>query len=131
MQIGEVARKAGIATSAIRFYEDAGLLPEPERTDSGYRIYDPAVVDRLAFIRAGQGVGLSLSELGDVLRIRDRGDAPCSHVTDLIDTRIKEIEERMRDLRRMKKDLLALADTAADFDAADCPPESVCRILTG
>lgn len=88
------------------------------------------MIDRLIFIRAGQAVGLSLSELSEVLQIRDRGEAPCSHVTELITTRIQEIDNRMRDLRQVKKDLVALAETATDFDPADCPPESVCRILS-
>jgi MerR family transcriptional regulator, Zn(II)-responsive regulator of zntA len=130
MQIGEVARKVGVATSAIRFYEEEGLIPEPDRTQSGYRDYDPSVVDRLAFIRAGQAVGLTLGELGDVLKIRDAGDSPCRHVAQLIDVRIGEIDERMRDLRRLRRDLVALAARAADFDPEECPPESVCRILS-
>lgn len=130
MQIGEVARKVGLATSAIRFYEEAGLIPEPDRTQSGYRDYDPSVVDRLAFIRAGQTVGLTLSQLGDVLKIRDVGDSPCRHVTHLIDVRIGEIDDRMKDLLRLRKDLVALAERAAAFDPEECPPESVCRILS-
>ena len=130
MQIGEVARQARMATSAIRFYEETGLLPEPERTVAGYREYDQSVVDRLAFIRAGQGVGLTLNDLREVLLIRDRGEAPCRHVSDLISTRIREVDERIRELRRLRKDLSALAQTAAEFDPADCPPESVCRILS-
>jgi len=130
VQIGDVARKIGVATSTIRFYEETGLLPEPARTPSGYRVYDPSVVDRLAFIRAGQAVGLTLSELHDVLQIRDRGEAPCRHVTELIDTRIREIDERIGDLRRLRKDLSAVAATAAGFDPAECTPESVCRILS-
>jgi len=130
MQIGEVARKVGVATSAIRFYEESGLLPEPERTASGYRDYDPSVIERLAFVRAGQAVGLTLGELHEVLQIRDRGEAPCRHVAELIDSRIKEIDKRMRDLRKLRMDLAGLADSAADFDPAECTPESVCRILT-
>jgi DNA-binding transcriptional MerR regulator len=130
MQIGEVARKIGVATSAIRFYEESGLLPEPERTPSGYRDYHPSVLDRLAFIRAGQAVGLTLGELKEVLGIRDRGEAPCHHVAQLIDTRITDIDERIRDLRKLRRDLTALAETAAGFDPDECPPESVCKILT-
>jgi DNA-binding transcriptional MerR regulator len=130
MQIGEVARKVGVATSAIRFYEESGLLPEPDRTPAGYREYDPAIIDRLAFIQAGQAVGLTLAELREVLGIRDRGESPCRHVADLIDSRIDDIDTRMRDLRRLRKELTALADTAARFDPAECPPESVCRILS-
>lgn len=129
MQIGEVARRVGVATSAIRFYEEAGLIPEPARTHSGYRDYDPSVVDRLAFIRAGQSVGLTLSELGDVLKIRGGGESPCRHVAELIDTRIREIDDRMKNLRRLRRDLVDLSVKAADFDPDECPPESVCRIL--
>jgi DNA-binding transcriptional MerR regulator len=131
MQIGEVARKVGVAPSAIRFYEESGLLPEPERTRSGYRDYDPSVIDRLAFVRAGQAVGLTLGELREVLEIRDRGDAPCRHVTELIDTRIDEIDQRIEDLRHLRRDLMTVAGKAAVVDPAECPPESVCRILIG
>jgi DNA-binding transcriptional MerR regulator len=131
MQIGEVARKIGVATSAIRFYEESGLLPEPNRTPSGYREYDPSVIDRLTFIRAGQAVGLTLAELREVLGIRDRGEAPCTHVADLIDRRLDEIDQRIKDLRSLRSDLTALASEAATVKATDCPPESVCRILTG
>ena len=131
MQIGQVARKIGVATSAIRFYEESGLLPEPNRTPSGYREYDPSVIDRLTFIRAGQAVGLTLAELREVLGIRDRGEAPCTHVADLIDRRLDEIDQRIKDLRSLRSDLTALASEAATVKATDCPPESVCRILTG
>jgi MerR family transcriptional regulator, copper efflux regulator len=129
MRIGEVARRVGVATSAIRFYEQAGLVPEPERTPSGYRDYDPSVVDRLAFIRAGQAVGLTLGELREVLGIRDRGEAPCDHVTALIDRRIDEVDRRIEDLHRLRRDLVEVAEKAAVFDPAECPPEGVCRIL--
>jgi len=131
MQIGEVARKIGVATSAIRFYEESGLLPEPNRTPSGYREYEPSVIDRLTFIRAGQAVGLTLAELREVLGIRDRGEAPCTHVADLIDRRLNEIDQRIKDLRSLRRDLTALASEAATVNPTDCPPESVCRILTG
>ncbi|HZD23362.1 MAG TPA: MerR family DNA-binding protein, partial [Acidimicrobiia bacterium] len=104
--------------------------PEPERTPSGYREYEPSVVDRLVFIRAGQAVGLTLAELKEVLGIRDRGEAPCTHVAELIDRRIGEIDQRMRDLRNLRKDLTNLAETASRLDPTECPPESVCRILS-
>lgn len=90
----------------------------------------PSVIDRLLFIRAGQSVGLALADLGEVLRIRDQGEAPCRHVTDLIEARIREVDERIEDLRRLCSNLVGLAATASDFDPGLCPPDSVCRILT-
>jgi len=131
MRIGEIARKVGVATSAIRFYEETGLVPEPARTASGYREYDPSVLDRLAFIRAGQAVGLTLGQLRDVLQIRDRGEAPCKHVADLIADRITDIDQRIDDLTKLRRDLVSLAGEAKRLDPTECPPESVCRILTG
>ena len=129
MQIGEIARSVGLATSAIRFYEEKGLLPEPERTASGYRDYDPSVVDRLQFIRAGQAVGLTLRELSQVLDIRDRGESPCRHVTELLDDKISDVDQRLRDLRALRRDLVGLREHAVEIDPEECAPESVCRII--
>lgn len=131
MQIGEVAQRAGLATSAIRFYEDRGLLPEPERTKTGYRDYDPGVVDRIRFIRAGQAVGLTLRELNEVLHIRDQGESPCRHVSDLLDARIQEVDYRIEELRSLRRDLTRLRRRASGLDPGDCQPESVCRIING
>jgi len=64
-----------------------------------------------------------------VLGIRDRGESPCRHVAELIDTRITEVDARIRDLRKLRRDLTALASEAVVFDPADCPPDSICRIL--
>jgi hypothetical protein len=86
--------KAEARRRTIELFREVGI-PEPERTPSGYRDYDPAVVDRIVFIRSGQSVGLTLRELGDVLQIRDRGQSPCSHVSDLIDNRIRYIDQRI------------------------------------
>ena len=131
MRIGEIANRAGVATSAIRFYEESGLIPKPERTASGYRDYTAAIIDRLTFIQAGQAVGLTLGELRNVLAIRDRGEAPCSHVSDLINAHLADIDGRIEDLRRLKRDLVKLAGEAGSFDPEQCTPESVCRILSG
>lgn len=129
MQIGEIARSVGLATSAIRFYEEKGLLPEPDRTASGYRDYHPSVVDRLQFIRAGQAVGLTLRELSRVLDIRDRGEAPCRHVAELLEHKISDVDQRISDLRALRSELVGLREHADELDPAECPPQSVCEIL--
>jgi len=71
MKIGEIAAQAGIPAKTIRFWEDQHLLPPPARTPSGYRDYDRAVLDRLAFIRQAQAAGLTLGHIRQVLDIRD------------------------------------------------------------
>ena len=64
MKIGELARRSGLATTALRYYENAGLLPESRRTASGYRAYDADALPRLAFIRAAQAVGSGYRSIG-------------------------------------------------------------------
>ena len=87
MKISELSRRAGLAATALRYYEKAGLLPPPVRTASGYRTYAPDVVPRLAFIRAAQAVGLTIGEIREIIGIRDLGTAPCGHVLELIERR--------------------------------------------
>ena len=75
LSIGEVARRSGLATSALRFYEREGLVVG-ERTPGGQRRYPRSVLRRLAFIRAAQNVGLSLEEIGRALSSLPHGRNP-------------------------------------------------------
>src|SRR5258707_6492500 len=95
MRIGEVAGRAGVPAKTIRFWEDQHLLPAPARTRSGYRDYDPAILERLAFIRQAQAAGLTLEHIRQVVDIRDGGKPPCVHVTGLIPLRHAEVEARL------------------------------------
>jgi MerR family redox-sensitive transcriptional activator SoxR len=74
LRIGEVAQRAGLRKSAIRYYERVGLLPEAERV-SGQRVYEPAVLRRLSMIDVAQRAGLSLDEIRELL---DAGNEPIS-----------------------------------------------------
>jgi DNA-binding transcriptional MerR regulator len=120
MRIGEIAGQARVPAKTIRFWEDQGLLPPPGRTPAGYRDYDPAVLDRLAFIRHAQTAGLTLDAIRQVLEIRDGGQPPCVHVTDLIARRLAEVEARLAELNRTRDQLVVLAARAAAQDPADC-----------
>ncbi|OKK02547.1 MerR family transcriptional regulator [Streptomyces sp. CB03234] len=129
MRIGALATTAGISTKAVRFYEQAGLLPEPPRTPSGYRDYPPRAADRLAFIRNAQAAGLTLAEIREVLTVRDSGEAPCRHVGTLVARHLQQVEERIAELTRARTALLDLKDKADATDPATCPEGPICRIL--
>ncbi len=129
MRIGELADRAGVAPSTIRFYEQAKVLPEPARTPAGYRDYDPAVLDQLSFVRAGQSVGLTLAELREIIAFREQGEVPCVHVIDLIQRRAGELAQRIRELERMQADLERLAARAETLDPADCSPTGICQVI--
>jgi DNA-binding transcriptional MerR regulator len=129
MRIGELARRSGLASTALRYYEKAGLLPPPQRTPAGYRAYDPSVLQRLVFIRAAQAVGLSLPQIREVIAIRDGGTVPCSHVVGLIERRRAAVRARIRELQRLEQELTHLAEWGARLDPAECDPAGICRVI--
>ena len=129
MRIGAIAERAGVPAKTIRFWEDEGLLPPPGRTPAGYRDYGPAVLDRLGFIRHAQSAGLTLAAIRQVLEIRDGGEPPCVHVTELIGRRLAEVDARLAELTRTRDQLVVLAARAAAQDPADC--RGYCSIIAG
>ena len=129
MRIGEAAGQAGVTAKTVRFWEDQRLLPPPARTAAGYRDYDPAIVERLTFIRHAQTAGLTLEHIRQILDIRDGGQPPCVHVAGLIAWRMAEVEARLADLARTLGQLATLAERAAAQDPADC--QGYCSIFDG
>ncbi|ALV33087.1 heavy metal-responsive transcriptional regulator [Streptomyces sp. CdTB01] len=130
MRTGELAAASGLTAKTIRFYEQAGLLPEPPRTSGGYRDYPLQAAHRLAFIREAQSAGLTLAEIRSVLAVRDSGQPPCVHVTALIEQHLADIERRMAELRATRTALRALAQRAAGIDPSTCTEADICRIIS-
>lgn len=129
MQIGELGRRAGVAAKTIRYYEEIGLLEEPARSANGYRDYGDEAVDRLRFIRDAQGTGLSLSEIASILEMRDHGEQTCGHVIELLERHLADIDRRVRQLRRTRKLLEALAVRAKSLDPSDCVDPNRCQTI--
>jgi MerR family copper efflux transcriptional regulator len=129
MRIGELAEQAGLTVKAIRFYEQAGVLPEPERRPSGYRDYDDSAVARLRFVRAAQAAGLILAEIREIIAVRDRSGPPCRHVTDLLDAHAADLDRRIADLTALRKDIRRLRHRADDLDPARCDDDAVCHVI--
>jgi MerR family transcriptional regulator, copper efflux regulator len=129
MRIGELARASGLAPSAVRYYEHTGLLPAPPRTASGYRSYADDALDRLAFIRSAQAVGLTLAEVRQVLGVRDAGEAPCGVVSELIERRHADVQARIAELKGLERELAQLRERASRLEPRDCDPSSVCHII--
>ncbi|MEU1445930.1 heavy metal-responsive transcriptional regulator [Streptomyces mirabilis] len=129
MRIGELTSVSGLTAKTIRFYEQAGLLPDPPRPPGGYRDYPPQSSTRLAFIREAQSAGLTLAEIRSILTLRDSGEAPCAHVTDLIQQHLGDIEARMAELRTTRAALRTLAERAATTNPSSCTGTDICRII--
>jgi len=101
--ISALARHAGVPVKTIRYYEDVGLLPKPQRTVSGYRLYAPDTADRLQFIKKAQNLGLRLDEIKEILELADRGRCPCGHVQTFLKKRLAELQQKIADLRLIER----------------------------
>lgn len=129
MLIGEVADALGIHRHTIRFYEKQGLLPAPHRQPNGYRDYDPAIVSRVNFIQSGQAAGLTLSEITSVLSLRDAGQAPCTHVSTLLERKLEVVHERQLELAALEAELTRLIYTSKGLDPSVCSEADICNII--
>ena len=122
LTIGKVARLTGVGIETIRFYEREGLIADPPRKESGYRQYCPETVSRLRFIHRARELGFSLKEIKELLFLRLDPGATCDSILDRAEEKIREIEERIQTLQRMKKALEALAKACpGQGPVAKCP----------
>jgi MerR family copper efflux transcriptional regulator len=122
MTIGKLAKKAGISTDAVRFYERRGLIAEPDRTQSNYRVYPHEDVVRLRFIKRAKDLGFSLSEIKELLAMRHDPSASKADVTKRTEVKIRDIREKIADLSRILGALEHL-DHSCDGHGpiSDCP----------
>ena len=128
MWIGELGERVGVNPKTIRYYEQIGLLPEPTRLPSGYRSYADDDVARLVFIKTAQRLGITLDEIREILALRDGGRRPCGYVRGVLRQEVAELDQRIRELRRLRQELIrldalaaAMAEEAGDADEAICP----------
>jgi DNA-binding transcriptional MerR regulator len=129
MKIGQLAERTGVSTKAIRYYEDIGVLPEPERASNGYRRYSPVAADRIAFIRDAQTAGLTLVEIQMILELRDGGEATCGHVIGSLEAHLEELDRQMDDLRRTRERLTDIIARARSLDPAECNDPNRCQTI--
>lgn len=128
MTISELAGRLRLNPRTLRYYERIGLLPEPERTGAGYRLYGPADEERLRFIKAAQRVGLTLGEVRETLAFRERGEPPCCYIAERLDERLDEIDRRLRELRAAKHELGALRQRIREHGPIE-RPDGYCHYL--
>jgi Cd(II)/Pb(II)-responsive transcriptional regulator len=121
MKIGDLAKAAGTQTETIRYYEAEGLLPEPARTESNYRVYGQHHVARLAFIRHCRTLDMTLGEIQTLLRFKDAPEENCEEVNALLDEHIEHVATRIKELRHLQAELKELrSQCGAARDAAAC-----------
>ena len=105
LRSGTLASLVGVSTDTLRHYERRGLLPPPPRDRNGYRRYPSAAVARVRVIQRALDAGFTVAELARVLKERDAGGAPCRDVFRIARTRLEELDNRIKGLIALRKEL--------------------------
>lgn len=122
LTIGQVAKRGEVNIETVRYYERQGLVPPPPRRESGYRQYPEDTVRRIRFIKRAQELGFSLKEIAGLLSLRVGPGTTCADVRRLAGVKIREIEEKMETLGKMKEVLTKLtAECEGRGPTSECP----------
>ena len=103
LRSGKLASLAGVSTDTLRYYERQGLLPKPQRTAGGYRLYPEGALRRVRLIRGGLSLGFSVAELRELLTIRDRGGIPCLKARKMAAEKLSIVEDEIREMQSLRK----------------------------
>lgn len=121
MTIGALGQATSVGAETIRYYERIGILPEPDRTAAGYRVYKPEHVRRLNFIRRGRELGLTLDAVRELLSLASDRLRPCTRVDRLVRDHIHDLDHKIEGLQQLRGALQKLADSCrGSTRVADC-----------
>jgi MerR family mercuric resistance operon transcriptional regulator len=120
VKISEASQASGCHLETIRYYERIGLMPAPTRTGSGYRSYSEQDVERLRFITRGRDLGFSLDEIRSLMRLDQDGDLACEDVTRLAQQHLIDVQDRIRDLQRVARELERTISSCGGGVRAQC-----------
>ncbi|MCP4596461.1 heavy metal-responsive transcriptional regulator [Neptuniibacter sp.] len=122
LKIGQVAKQAGLTVEAIRYYEQRGLIPEPHRLDSGYRVYPESILTRLHFINRCKDLGFSLQEISELLSIQINPENSSALVKEQVENKITLVKEKISELQKLQDSLEKLSGLCCgDGSVSDCP----------
>ena len=128
MNISDVAKKTGLTSKAIRFYEDKGLITAPLRAENGYRSYTSKHLEELTLLRQSRQVGFNLDECREMINLFNNPERHSADVKARTLEKVKEIESHIEQLQQMRQRLLDMAAACPGDSNAECP---IINQLTG
>lgn len=123
LSIGQMSRRTGVKVPTIRFYEQKGLLPEPDRTAGNQRRYTPAALDRLAFIRHARDLGLPLDDVAALISLEGARGEALDRAHDIAQGQQARLKDRIAKLQNLERELGRIAT------ACDGKHDHVCAVL--
>ena len=121
LQRAELARRTGCNLETIRYYEKIGMMPDPPRTASGYRVYDDAHVSRLRFILRARELGFSIEQIRGLLDLVEGGTQTCAEVKERTELHLADVRAKIADLKRIENVLAETAEQCSGEDVPECP----------
>lgn len=121
VDIGQAARASGVSAKMIRHYEEIGIVPPAGRTAAGYRVYAPADVHRLRFVKRARDLGFSMEEIGKLLALWNDRRRKSSEVKRLAMEHVADLERKIAELETMRRTLIQLAHHCHGDQRPDCP----------
>lgn len=121
MNISDVARKTGLSSKAIRFYEEKGIMTPPQRSANGYRSYVGHHIEELTLLRQARQVGFSLEECRELVGMFNDPHRHSADIKARTLRKVSDIDRQMQELQQMRQRLITLADSCPGDDGAECP----------
>jgi MerR family mercuric resistance operon transcriptional regulator len=118
---GALASRSGVNGETIRFYETKGLIPNPRRSAGGHRIYDQSHLKRLSFIRKTRELGFTIREVRGLLDLVDSDEYTCAEVRDQTIVHLRDVEQKLRDLQKMRRTLNSMVSKCEGGLVPECP----------
>ncbi len=122
--IGALAKEVGVKVVTIRYYEQIGILPSPERTEGNYRSYNRSHAERLRFVRRCRELGFLLEQIRDLLRLSSENAETCQDVCAIADRHLDSVESKLADLKRLASELRRIR-----VSCSGKRPMAECRII--
>ena len=118
--IGDLARRAGYAVQTVRYYEQTGLMPKPERTGGGQRRYTEQHLRRLLFIRAARDLGFETEDIRSLLDLAAHPEQPCASVDRIALSHLSAIDQKIAQLHALRSEISRMLANCAQGRIADC-----------
>ncbi|MCH8080744.1 MAG: helix-turn-helix domain-containing protein [Proteobacteria bacterium] len=118
---GLLAKRSGVNSETIRYYEKIELMPDPMRSEGGHRVYNEMHLKRLSFIRRCRELGFNLKEIRGLLDLVDGGDYTCAEVRDRTTVHLNDVRQKLRDLKKMQRTLKTMVSQCDGGLVPECP----------
>ena len=122
--IGALAKEVGVKVVTIRYYEQIGILPSPERTEGNYRSYNRAHAEKLRFVRRCRELGFPLEQIRDLFRLLSENAGSCQEICAIAHRHLESVERKLADLNRLASELRRIS-----LSCSGSKPMAECRII--